>query len=729
MEPPLNTEPNAQQSRFHDTSRLRATLHRYQLLLRKHWWVIPLAISIVLLPASLMKTTGTTAYESKARMWVAGKLNISEGKLFSEEMANFMGTQVELLKSTTVREHALAALLKEHPQWDLSYIGLEVSPTPSSAIFNLRAVGSDGSVVRAFLNAVMDEYLKFKKDVRTNTVDSTLVSLMVQAKHLAEELKQQRAELDAFTATNNVIFLQQQGDSDGAHLATINKDLRQKQSEYRLLQALNWDAQSEKPPLAKAGDRNPTSLDGTSTNAANFTSVGSQTYLQIQSLKDKRAELSQFLYPIHPKIVDLDKQIADNERTMRSLQQQGQAEVELRRQTLQQQIANLEAEFKELEPKAMETAHKVNEYERRSQQLKTTQALYDRLTSVSQSVDVSKNFDQEPVAIMEKATMPRAIIPARPKHIQYGLAGGFLLGILVLYLLDRFDDRFSSIAEMRDHLQGIVIGQIPEITLKESKGRLQLITAHDERHVFVESFRNIRSSLLFMFNEPRRPKTILVTSSVPEEGKSTVTANLAVSMALAGSRVLLIDGDLRRANQHKIFGVNGERGLAEILEQKMNYTDTILPTGVANLSFIPAGNASGNPGELFLSPSTDVFIREIYPQYDFILIDSPPVLATDDTSSLAPKLDGVIFVVRGSFTSARMARESVDLLAQRHVNVMGFIFNRAVTTAAEYYYYYRYNNYYQRPRKTAASLVAVKNPVPHNGQSEVEPRIKAANDA
>ena len=235
---------------------------------------------------------------------------------------------------------------------------------------------------------------------------------------------------------------------------------------------------------------------------------------------------------------------------------------------------------------------------------------------------------------------------------------------------------------------------------------------HDDRHVFVESFRNIRSSILFTFSEAERPKTILITSSVPEEGKTTVTANLAVTLALSGSKVILIDADLRRDSVHKIFKIRPKPGFAEILSKGLDYREAIITTDVPNLHIIPAGDMEGNPGELFLGQNTENFIKEIRNHYDFVLFDSPPVLATDDTTSLAPILDGVLFVVRGSYTSARMSRESLNLLHQRKVNVLGVIFNRAATSIGEYYYYYRYNSYYSRskPKDYQSKHLAKTNP-------------------
>jgi capsular exopolysaccharide synthesis family protein len=182
---------------------------------------------------------------------------------------------------------------------------------------------------------------------------------------------------------------------------------------------------------------------------------------------------------------------------------------------------------------------------------------------------------------------------------------------------------------------------------------------------------------------------------VPQEGKSTVALYLAATMAIGRSRVLLIDGDMRRSKLHRHFGVASSPGLAEILNREASPTEAIVPTSVENLSFLPAGAPNLQPGELVLRSQWDLLIEEAGPQFDYILIDSPPVLAADDAVTLAPRVDGTLFVVRGSFTSARLVRDALGALRQRRAHILGLIFNRAMTSPFEHYPYQRYRDAYR----------------------------------
>jgi capsular exopolysaccharide synthesis family protein len=266
-------------------------------------------------------------------------------------------------------------------------------------------------------------------------------------------------------------------------------------------------------------------------------------------------------------------------------------------------------------------------------------------------------------------------------------------GIAILLLLDRIDDRMASFTEFQHHFSENVLGQIPK---EKTKGKVTLLQPDDARHIFAESYRNIRSSIFFMPYDGPRPKTLLITSAVPNEGKSTVSANLAITLALSGARTLLIDGDLRRGALRDAFDISSKIGFAEVLKQEVNWREVVVPTSYPSLFLLPRGKTISQPSEHLLRESTDNLLKDLYSHYDYILIDSSPVLAADDTTSLAPKIDATLFVVRLSYTSARLTRKSLELLHARQVNVPGVILNYVDTSLPEYYYY-QYAEYYNTP--------------------------------
>ena len=242
-------------------------------------------------------------------------------------------------------------------------------------------------------------------------------------------------------------------------------------------------------------------------------------------------------------------------------------------------------------------------------------------------------------------------------------------------------NRIESFTEFQHHFSENVLGQIPK---EKTEGKFGLLQPDDARHVLAESYRNIRSSIFFMPYEGSRPKTILITSSVPNEGKSTIASNLAITMALSGARTLLIDSDFRRGALREAFGISSRVGFAEVLKEEVNWRDVVVPTSYPNLFLLPRGQTLSHPSGHLLGDSTDTFVKEVYHNYDYVIIDSSSVLAADDTTSWAPKIDTTLFIVRLSYTSIRVTRKSLELLYNRHVKVPGVILNYLDTSLPEY---------------------------------------------
>jgi capsular exopolysaccharide synthesis family protein len=210
-----------------------------------------------------------------------------------------------------------------------------------------------------------------------------------------------------------------------------------------------------------------------------------------------------------------------------------------------------------------------------------------------------------------------------------------------------------------------------------------------------------------------QPKILLVTSSVPNEGKSLTAANLAITMAATGSRVLLVDTDSRKGSQHERFQVPGRPGLTEVLSQGLNWEETVHATKTPNLFLMPQGSFAPNASELFIRGVTKSFLQAAAAKYDYVILDTVPVMAADDVTSLAPHADGVLFLIRAEFTSARVARAALNSLYQRQARVVGLVFN-AARPSFEEYYRYRYGGYY---KNYPAAAIAAK--------EETEPAGKA----
>ncbi|MFN2542853.1 MAG: GumC family protein [Chthoniobacterales bacterium] len=683
--------------KFHPSSwstALITRLHRYRALLLRRWWIPVFTVCLGLFIEAWLIYQTPPSFLSMSRMMLAGKLNIAQNAVYSEDSVNFYGTQIQLMQSAQVKVGAEQLVRATHPEMQPVPVEVTVAQKPRTSIFDLQAIGRTPDYTQAYLNAVMQKYLDFKKGMREGQGQTVITGITEQLIQTEKDLRAAEDEMLEFQKQNNIGFIQEEGNSAAAYLVKLNREYASLKTEYDLLNLLDLDQNLDRAQL-----RPDAAVGQSSEEGMPFAGVGPEgDYLkakqQLQLLKAERDTLARDLRPKHPKIIKYNDEIAKQEKLIDLFREDSVEKLKTRRESIGKQMENLRANIKEWEAKALDLSQRLAQFNRVKGKVDRLKTLYDRLTNNLKEVDVSQVVDTgDQVAIMESATAPVSVRPGLIKSLLIGLGGGLLVGIAILILLDRIDDRMASFSEFQHYFSENVLGQIPK---DKTKGNVSLLEPEDARHVFAESYRNVRSSIFFMPYEGPRPKALLITSAVPNEGKSTVASNLAITMALSGASTLLIDGDLRRGALREAFGVSSKIGFSEVLKQEVNWREVVVPTSYANLLLLPRGKILPQPSEHLLRESTDAILKEIYNYYDYIIIDSPPVLAADDTTSLAPKIDATLFVVRLSHTSARLTRKALQLLYDRQVNVPGVILNFVDTSLPEYYYY-QYSEYYHLP--------------------------------
>ena len=672
-------------------------LHRYKVLLLRRWWIPVLTICLGLFVEAWISYQTPPSNMSQSKMMVAGKLNISQGAVYSEDTQNFYGTQIQLMQSSEVKRSAEALVRSTHPEMQPVKVDITVMQKPRTSIFDLQAIGSTGDYTQAYLNAVMQKYLDFKKGMREDQGHTVTTGITEQLIQTEKELRNAEDEMLEFQKQNNIGFIQEEGNSAAGYLVRLNREYAGLKTQYELLTLLDLDQNLDRAQSNK-GDA-PSGTENNEDKGLPFSDVGPESeYLKskqdVQLLKAERDTLSKDLRPKHPKILKLNDDIDKEEKLIQVFRQDTVEKLETRRKSIGKQMENLQTNIKEWEGKALDLSQRLAQFNRVKGKVDRLKMLYDRLTNNLKEVDVSQVVDSaDQVSVMEMASPPISVRPGLLKGLLVGLGCGAVAGIAILLLLDRIDDRMASFGEFQHHFSENVLGQIPK---EKVKGKITLLQPDDARHIFSESYRNVRSSIFFMPHEGPRPKTILITSAVPNEGKSTISSNLAITLALSGARTLLIDADLRRGTIREIFGLSSKIGFSEVLKQEVNWREVVVPTAYPSLFILPRGKTLSQPSEHLLRDSTDALIKEIYKHYDYIIIDSSPVLAADDTTSFAPKIDATLFVVRLSYTSARLTRKALELLYSRQVNVTGVILNFVDTSLPEYYYY-QYSEYYNTP--------------------------------
>jgi len=383
-----------------------------------------------------------------------------------------------------------------------------------------------------------------------------------------------------------------------------------------------------------------------------------------------------------------------------------------RREFIRRQLADLEskieqtrAEIEDVQARLEQanSARVIQEYQSNIQALQTKLAGYQNTyASLLPSVEGGTNQ----ITMFEPATTPTApISPNVPETVATAAAIGLVLALGGAFLIEYLDDTVRSGEEVT-RLTGLPL--MASIARMEGDGpeSERLITVQDPLSPVSEAYRVLRTGVRFA-SVDRPLRTFMVTSAGPSEGKSVTVANLAVTFAEAGQRVLLVDADLRRAVQHRIFHVSNFRGLSDaLLEGNQSLAEDIQHTDVSNLSIMTAGEFPPNPSELLASDRMGELIEELKRRYDLVLFDSPPSLVVADGAILGSRVDGVLLVADVGQTHRKAAQFVAEELRRARANLLGAVLNRVGAAGSGYGYGYGYGHYYRYGEQSAEATSA-----------------------
>jgi succinoglycan biosynthesis transport protein ExoP len=369
-------------------------------------------------------------------------------------------------------------------------------------------------------------------------------------------------------------------------------------------------------------------------------------------------------------------------------------ELAKRREFVQSQIDDLEKKIQDADKQIQDLENSIkvttsvrDAADKRAQveQLRTQQATWQQ--QYTQYVNYITPQTPNTLSVLEQADVPDApFAPNMALNVGLALVVGIILAVAVAFLIEYLDDTLKSKEDISRVLAISTLGEIG--SLRGSKGD-KLVTANEPRSANAEAYRILRTNISFSsVDKPLR--SILLTSASPSEGKSITAANLAITMAQAGYRTVLVDCDLRKPSQQKIFGVSNDTGLTNCLLSHTNLNNFMRPTRVENLRLLPSGPIPPNPAELLGSRSMTELLAALQTESDILIVDSPPVLAVADASILTRVLDGVLLVVDSGQTRRDAALRAKESLSQAGARILGIVLNRVAPGNM----YYAYNNKY-----------------------------------
>ena len=362
--------------------------------------------------------------------------------------------------------------------------------------------------------------------------------------------------------------------------------------------------------------------------------------------------------------------------------------VEMYLQSLRHQLAILDVEGEELDGIFQEQQSAAKDLEQIDGQEETLkdeldrkEQLYKIVVSRLEEISLTDDLGGYETDIISAPGIGAQVEPSLKRIMAVSVFLGLMGGFGLAYLVELADKTFRNAQDIQHALGLPLIGHIPVIDSRrvlaansESKFSPMLVTVHKPLSPLAEAFRAVRTSLYFG-TSGQENKILQVTSPLPGDGKSTVASNLAVTIAQSSKRVLLIDADCRRPQIHKLFGVERGLGLSSVIEEEMEPMDAVRETEIKNLSLMTAGPHTKNPAELLTSPRFGVLLESLRDKFQFVIVDSPPVLAVTDSGAVAPRVDGTILVLRITNKSRDASLRASEVLHSLNANMLGVVVN------------------------------------------------------
>ena len=374
-----------------------------------------------------------------------------------------------------------------------------------------------------------------------------------------------------------------------------------------------------------------------------------------------------------------------------------------RMNALAEQIAALQEQEKSVAAFALENQQKsrdismqLAEYKNLDDQQEIIKQMMITYTEKIIDLDLMPKVGQRTLKRLNMPSIGAFYGPKIPIYLLGGGAVGFILLSGLAVLMDLADRSYRNPSEISTDLNVGVLGHIPVMDISKAKKSKEgvdpsICTIHHSKGRVSEAYRTVRTGLYFS-NRGKTLKVIQVTSPVPGDGKSTLSCNLAVTMAQSGRRVLLIDADLRRPRVAKIFGIDSDVGVAAVVAGKVELEDAIQAGPVPSLSILPGGKRPSNPAEILSSERFTNLVEMLRDKYDLIIIDTPPLLAVSDPGAVAGVVDGVVMTMRLRRNVKPLALRAKAILESVHANLLGVVIN-GVSSEAGYGYNYDYNDY------------------------------------
>jgi len=692
----------------------------FRLLLNRKWLILTVA-TLSFLVFALITFSKTPLYKATTRVLIEKNLTGAElqgSRVYMMWDPAFMGTQFELIRSYNVSRRVVEQLelnaryknfflsventepetlsksetgtASHHKRTnDIDLIasiiqsGIQISPIKDTKIVSISYTHKDPAIAQMVANAIVQAYIDETLDIKSSLTKYSLKWMTSKAGQEQRKLEESEKKLQKFKRENDIITVENK-------LAIYPQKLSEFSSQLSIAQAKEKENEAVYNQIVKVG-KNFKALETIPLFANNtvLQNLRDRIYASQQNIK----ELSKKFGYKHPAIIQAKAEqnllLKEREVEIRRIESATKNAYELsktRVKDLSELIASTKAELLDMNERFMQYTIMAREKE-------MNQAVYNALSTSIKKENLTEQSQDLKIWVTKKADLPSApFSPNKKKEMSQGLVFGLLGGIILALFLEYLDNTVKDAKTVEERFNLTVLGTVEE--LDGSKDSIETYILENSLSSLAESYRQIRSSLLFSTPD-HPPRTLLITSMVQQEGKTSTTGNLAHILAQNEKKVLIIDCDMRRPRQHSVFGITNEYGLSNYLSGNTDDNHQLIQnTQDGAISMIPSGPVPPNPAELLSSKKMLRILEKAQGQFDFVLLDSPPVLQVTDSLMLGQLVEGTIVVVRAGKTTYEMLESGIKKLRDSHINILGLVLNR-LKNSHLHNGYYGYNSYYR----------------------------------
>lgn len=693
-------------------------------LLKRHIYLFAAIILIVMTftvaqiyrMVKIYSSTATIEIEPKAANVLGGNMEVvqsgSQGSYYTNK--DYYATQYEIIQSRAVAQKVLEMVPGENV---LEYLGfnlekiepdkikdidpvavllakITVTPQKNSNIVRISVEDRDPEKAAFLANAVASSYIEFNLEKKYFETKDAARWLMDQSVSLKQNLENSEMMLFEFKQSNNVLATTFEAKQEllSNRIIKLTNTLTDQEIKRNALTAKIEE-------YAHLNIDNPE--DGVFKEISKENAIVGNLKLKYLEVISKINESEQVYGEKHPKVVTLLADKENIEKTFKSEIEGVISSYNLELKMLDNEMKKNRQMLSESQTEAINLNKLDINYSKLRREVETNKKLYDIVLERSKEADLSALLKNNNIRMIDRALVSK--IPVKPRKqiiLLAGFAIALVLASLAVFLVEFFDTKFKSFKELETISGKSLLGIIPKFQQIETS-QFKEIAFEDKsgKNLAVEAFRSLRTNIK-LSNPDSKLKVMLVTSSVPHEGKTIVSSNLAASYSVAGKKVLLIDADMRKPRVHKVFGLKNEKGLSTLIVGEHSIDNVVNKNVYEGLDVVTAGIIPPNPAELLESARFSDILKDFSEIYDVVIIDTPPLSPVSDAATIAPLTDGLILAVNISETPRDVFKSVIANISKPGIIRLGVVvnnidFKQEKKFKSYYGYSYYHSSYYK----------------------------------